>query len=271
MADRRMFSRRIINSAKFLKMPVSTQCLYFHLGLNADDDGVVEAYMTMNMVGATEDDLKILVAKNFVQVLNEDLVTYITDWKENNKIRADRKVDSIYKDLLLQVNPDVQLLEGKQRADRKKPNGGTSQGLPPDNQLTTNGLHRTGQVRTGQVSIGQDNTIENDLVVVNKIKSYFDLSGEELLKIHNAFKEVNKDTSYLEEKLRITKNTDCKSVVGFLIKAIKEDYKPHKNNVTKFRPKVTNFHYNAGNESFSQYEPDELERLLKESQKGKFD
>ena len=44
MADRRMFSRRIINSAKFLKMPVSTQCLYFHLGLNADDDGIVEAY-----------------------------------------------------------------------------------------------------------------------------------------------------------------------------------------------------------------------------------
>ena len=81
MADRRMFSRRIINSAKFLKMPVSTQCLYFHLGLNADDDGIVEAYMTINMVGATEDDLKILVAKNFVQVLNEDLVTYITDWK----------------------------------------------------------------------------------------------------------------------------------------------------------------------------------------------
>lgn len=116
-----------------------------------------------------------------------------------------------------------------------------------------------------------NNTIENDFVVVNKIKSYFDLSGDELLKIYDAFKEVNKDTSYLEEKLRITKNTDCKSVVGFLIKAIKEDYKPHKNNVTKFRPKVTNFHYNAGNESFSQYEPDELERLLKESQKGKFD
>ena len=108
-------------------------------------------------------------------------------------------------------------------------------------------------------------------VAVNKVKSYFVLSDNEIEKIINTLKDTNRDSNYLEEKLRLTKNTDCKSVVGFLIKAIKEDYKPHKNNVTKFRPKVTNFHYNAGNESFSQYEPDELERLLKESQKGKFD
>lgn len=135
MAERRMFSKRIINSARFLKMPVSTQCLYFHLGLHADDDGVVEAYTIMNVVGATEDDLKILVAKNFVNVLNEDLVTYITDWRENNKIRADRKVDSIYKDLLIQVIPDIEILGKKPRADRQPKiieNNGTSQGQPRD-------------------------------------------------------------------------------------------------------------------------------------------
>ena len=168
MADRRMFSKRIINSAKFLKMPVSTQCLYFHLGLNADDDGIVEAYMTMNMIGATEDDLKILVAKNFVQVLNEDLVTYITDWKENNKIRADRKVDSIYKDLLLQVNPEVQLLQSKPRADRKKDNG-TSQGQPNDNQVSTEGQHRIGKDRIGEVSIDKDNIHTQDECVSENI------------------------------------------------------------------------------------------------------
>ena len=56
-------------------MPVSTQALYFHLGLRADDDGVVEAYPVMTTIGASEDDLKILVAKQFVTVLNEDLVT----------------------------------------------------------------------------------------------------------------------------------------------------------------------------------------------------
>lgn len=111
MAERRMFSKRVVGSARFLKMPISTQCLYFHLGLNADDDGIVEAYTTIKQIGATEDDLKVLVAKGFCKVLNEDLVTYITDWRENNKLRADRKLDSIYKDLLLQMVPDRPLKE----------------------------------------------------------------------------------------------------------------------------------------------------------------
>ena len=151
MAERRMFSKRLTNSARFIKMPSSTQNLYFHLGLNADDDGVVEAFSIMNQIGATEDDLKILVAKSFVIVLNDDLVSYIVDWRENNKIRADRKVDSIYKDLLLKVIPEVQLLESKERADRKKEDieismfeGGTSHGQPMDG---------IGQVRLGKVRI----------------------------------------------------------------------------------------------------------------------
>lgn len=115
----RMFSKRVIGSARFLKMPISTQCLYFHLGLNADDDGIVEAYTTIKQIGATEDDLKVLVAKGFCTVLNEDLVTYITDWRENNKLRADRKIDSIYKDLLLQMVPDADVQQARRRADLK--------------------------------------------------------------------------------------------------------------------------------------------------------
>ncbi|MDO4975471.1 MAG: hypothetical protein Q4E61_04075, partial [Alphaproteobacteria bacterium] len=88
MAERRMFSKKIIDSARFLKMPISSQALYFHMGVRADDDGVVEGYNVMKMTGATEDDLKVLVAKGFVTVLNDDLVSYINDWKEHNLIRA---------------------------------------------------------------------------------------------------------------------------------------------------------------------------------------
>ena len=113
MSNRRMLSNKIIDSARFIKMPISSQCLYFHLIAKGDDDGIVEAFNVMKMVGATEDDLKVLVAKGFVVVLNEDLVSYITDWKEHNLIRADRKVDSIYKDLLLQIVPEADLLEAK--------------------------------------------------------------------------------------------------------------------------------------------------------------
>lgn len=109
----RMFSTRITSSAKFLKMPLSTQALYFHLGLNADDDGVVEAFSILRCCGANEDDLRVLVAKGYAVILNEDLVTYLTDWRENNKIRADRKRDSVHKDLLLQMVPDADLVDAK--------------------------------------------------------------------------------------------------------------------------------------------------------------
>ena len=105
MASRRMFSNAIINSARFLRMPISCQALYFHLGMRADDDGIVEAFPVIRCTGCTEDDLRVLVSKGFCTVLNEDLVTYITDWTENNRIRQDRKVDSRYKDLLIQLLP----------------------------------------------------------------------------------------------------------------------------------------------------------------------
>ena len=156
MAQRRMFSLKIINSARFLKMPVSSQLLYFHLGLNADDDGIVEGYNVIKMTNCTEDDLKILVAKELVIVLNADLVSFITDWKEHNSIRPDRKIDSIYKELLLQMVTDVKLLESKPRADLKsRINTIKEDGQPMGNQRTSNGQHRLGKVRLGKYRLGK--------------------------------------------------------------------------------------------------------------------
>lgn len=155
MAERRMFSKRVVGSARFLKMPISTQCLYFHLGLNADDDGIVEAYTTIKQIGSTEDDLKVLVAKGFCKVLNEDLVTYIPDWRENNKLRADRKIDSIYKDLLLQMVPDADVQQARRRADLKPL---SEDGRPADVQVASHGPHRLGEVRIGEDRLGKDNT-----------------------------------------------------------------------------------------------------------------
>jgi len=80
MAERRMFAKSVISSARFLRMPSTSRLLYYDLGMSADDDGVVEAFTVMRTTGATEDDLRVLVSKGFVVVLNEDLVTYITDW-----------------------------------------------------------------------------------------------------------------------------------------------------------------------------------------------
>ena len=176
MANRRMFSLKIVDSAKFLKMPPSTRLLYYDLCMRADDDGVVEGFNVLRMTGSTEDDLKVLVAKDFIKVLNEDLVSYVTDWKEHNKIRADRKVDSIYKDLLLQVLPDVKLLEPKQRADSKKKNKDCT---PSENNLdvqrTDNGRHRIGKDRIGKDRIGKDRIGEDGQSSIN-------FSNEEVFK-----------------------------------------------------------------------------------------
>lgn len=78
-----MVSRKIVESARFLKMPATSQNLYFHLVVNADDDGIVEAYSVLALTKANEDDLRVLVSKQFVYMLNEDLVAYIEDWFRN--------------------------------------------------------------------------------------------------------------------------------------------------------------------------------------------
>lgn len=153
-----MFCKAITGSAKFIKMPQTSQNLYWHLAQNADDDGIVEAYNIMKMIGATEDDLHVLVAKGFVVVLNEDLVTYITDWQEHNSIRPDRKIDSQYKDLLVQLIPDIQLIEAKPRADRphedpaeRTHEKGRRQAKEKwDSNGTAMGPHRIGEDRIGK-------------------------------------------------------------------------------------------------------------------------
>ncbi len=103
MANRRMFSKSIIRTDRFLEMASSTQNLYFHLGIEADDDGFVSPKMVMRTVGATDDELKMLIAKRFV-IPFESGVVVITDWKENNYIQSDRHKPTIHQQELLQLS-----------------------------------------------------------------------------------------------------------------------------------------------------------------------
>ena len=88
MAQRRMFSPTITESDAFLDMPLSTQALYFHLGMYADDDGFVNPGKIMRMLGATSDDLKILGVKRFILLFPNGVVV-IKHWKINNLVRKD--------------------------------------------------------------------------------------------------------------------------------------------------------------------------------------
>lgn len=138
MAERRMFAKSVIGSARFLRMPPSSRLLYYDLGMAADDDGVVEAFSVMRTTGAVEDDLKVLVSKGFVTVLNEDLVAYIVDWSKNNQIRKDRYQPSIYQNLLVQIGVVDQL---------------ATDGQPDGNQRLTQ--YRRVQDRTDKYSSGK--------------------------------------------------------------------------------------------------------------------
>lgn len=137
MAERRMFAKSIISSARFLRMPPTSRLLYYDLGMAADDDGIVEAFTVLRTTGAAEDDLRVLAAKGFVRVLNDDLVSMICDWNVNNMIRKDRYTPSIYGALLVKIE------DGNQMA---------TDGQPMVNQRLT------------QVSIGEVREVEGSIV-----------------------------------------------------------------------------------------------------------
>ncbi len=117
MAERRMFAKTIIGSARFLRMPPTSRLLYYDLGMAADDDGVVEAFSVMRTTGANEDDLRVLASKGFVRVLNEDLVTYISDWSRNNYIQKDRYRPSVYQELLVKIQMDTECIHDVSKMD----------------------------------------------------------------------------------------------------------------------------------------------------------
>lgn len=96
MAERRMFSKTIIDSDAFLDMPLSTQALYFHLSMRADDEGFVgNPRKILRMIGASEDDIKILIMKRFILTFDSGIVV-IKHWKIHNYIQNDRFKETTY-------------------------------------------------------------------------------------------------------------------------------------------------------------------------------
>ncbi len=96
MAERRMFAKTIIDSDAFLDMPLSTQALYFHLSMRADDDGFINnTKKVQRMLGCSDDDMKILLSKNFVIPFDTG-VCVIKHWKIHNLIQKDRYKPTIY-------------------------------------------------------------------------------------------------------------------------------------------------------------------------------
>lgn len=95
MSQRRMFCKNITWSSDFIQMPQSAQNLYFHLGMNGDDDGFCETVMVLRMTQCNQADLDLLVKKNLVYVVNDE-VCILPDWHRHNRIQNDRYQSSKY-------------------------------------------------------------------------------------------------------------------------------------------------------------------------------
>ena len=134
MAERRMFAKSIVLSDRFLDMSLGARCLYMTMGMVADDDGFVNSPKSiMRQIGASEDDLKVLIVKKFV-IPFESGVVVIKHWRINNYLRNDRYHETTYTDEkgLLQIED----------------NG--AYGIP------NNGIPSIGKDSIGKDSIGKD-------------------------------------------------------------------------------------------------------------------
>src|SRR3990167_3074462 len=151
MSQRRMTSLEVIDTDAFLDMPVSSQLLYFHLNMRADDDGfVANPKKIVRMLNAGTDDLKVLIGKKFI-IAFEDGVCVIKHWRINNFIRKDIYKETKYLDLkrTLFIRPNGAYTQT---------NDGRSVAIPKGyfSLESVNDSSTTRQPRLGKVSIGKD-------------------------------------------------------------------------------------------------------------------
>ena len=166
MAERRMFARTIIDSDAFLDMPLSAQTLYFHLSMRGDDDGFINnPKKIQRMIGAADDDLKLLIAKRFIIPFESGIVV-IKHWKIHNYIRKDRYKPTVYQEelsMLSEKENNSYTLDIGKACKPVKPISVTV-GIPSDNQVgdKMETQDRIGEDRIGEVSLGEDKGNSSD-------------------------------------------------------------------------------------------------------------
>lgn len=144
MAQRRMFSRKITETDRFLEMPLSSQALYFHLNMGADDEGFIDKAKTIQRtIGASDDDMKLLIAKGFLIPFDSGVVV-IRHWRIHNYIRSDRFQSTLYQSEKAQLEFDKSKTADLKPLENVIPNGyqmetqvSLSKGSLDEDSLTT--------------------------------------------------------------------------------------------------------------------------------------
>jgi hypothetical protein len=182
MAQRRMFNLKIVDTDAFLDMPQSTQNLYFHLGMRADDEGFIgNVKRTMKMIGSSEDDLRVLISKKFILTFESGVVV-IKHWKMNNYLQNDRLQKTTYTQEKSQLNIK----------DNKSYTLDKSQGKPVVEQMYTKCIH----------SIVENSIVENS-IVENSIDNNMSAKNADDNIIKSFSKNNNAIDVNLEEKFNL--------------------------------------------------------------------
>ena len=170
MAERRMFAKTIVTSDAFLDMPLSARCLYFTLGMLADDDGFVNNPKSiMRQVGACTDDLNLLLLKRFILSFESGVIV-IKHWRIHNYIRNDR-----YKETKYVEEKSTLMLDDKGAYTEN--DGSVNQmdtvGIPMVSKMDTQ--VRLGEVRLGEVKLGKviTTTTTGEAPFLSEVYVYF--------------------------------------------------------------------------------------------------
>ena len=176
MAQRRMFAKTIIDSDAFLDMPLSTQALYFHLSMRADDDGFLNnAKKISRMIGSSQNDFDLLLMKNFI-IPFENGICVIKHWRIHNYIRTDRYKPTVYQEelnkLAVKDNKSYSfksnLIEDNKIEELERPENirDDEVGIPNGYQMETQVRLGKDRLELGKDSIGKvNNSISKDILV----------------------------------------------------------------------------------------------------------
>jgi hypothetical protein len=183
MAERRMFAKTIIDSDAFLDMPLSAQALYFHLSMRADDEGFVNnPKKIQRMVGASDDDCKLLIMKRFILTFESGVIV-IKHWRIHNYIRNDRFKETVY----VKEKSTLTLNENNAYTEVD------TVGIPSDNQVV---YQMDTQVRLGKDRLGKDiTTTTTGEPTMTEVYVYF-----KSLSVDDAPKEAEKFHAYNANK-----------------------------------------------------------------------
>ena len=219
MAKRRMFNTDIVQSDAFVDMPSSSQALYLHLNMCADDDGFIgRPKQIARMVGSNDDDLKLLIAKRFILSFDNGVLV-VKHWLNHNLIRADMYKETQYKNekSMLGLNEngsytelrddvaELKKIEEPRWLKRRKDNAVTDDGTQTVHKRTDNGT--LGKVRLGKVRLDKVNKkAESLLLEVIEIVNPREKTTANRIKLINRRLKENSESEILQAAQRFSKS-----------------------------------------------------------------